>query len=83
MREAAFGWLFDRPVYVIDYSASVGLVAEPARPAEAGAGCLFGPSGGKILVSMELKALSARYIYGITPLIIIHAYNLLPLKTHK
>ena len=34
--------------------------------------------GGKILVSMEFKALLARSIYGITPLIIIHAYNLLP-----
>ena len=46
MRSAAFGWFFDRPVYVIDY-----YVAEPARPAEAGGGCLFGPAGlgGKIL----------------------------------
>ena len=31
---------------------SLGLVAEPARPAEARAGCLFGPAGlgGRILI---------------------------------
>ena len=42
----------------------LGVVAEPARPAEAGAGCLAGPVGlgGKI--------------YGITSLVIIPAYNL-------
>ena len=43
---------------------SLGLVAEPASPAKAGAGCLSGPAGlgGKI--------------YGITSPVIIPAYNL-------
>ena len=42
----------------------IGLVAEPASPAEAGAGCLSGPAslGGKV--------------YGITSLVIIPPYNL-------
>ena len=49
---------------VYNLTKLLGLVAEPARPAEAEAGCLSGPAGlgGKI--------------YGITSLVIIPAYNL-------
>ena len=52
------------------HQEAVGLVAEPAWPTTVGAGCLSGSSG------LGGKILKYQNIYGITSLVIIHAYNL-------